>query len=398
MPKKAIRTYQTLSLLYAGTFAFTAGLFPFILMAKGMDSSAIALYFAVYSFCALVLEVPSGAFADAYGRRNAIALGFLLQIFFIPAFVLLPGGVLFTIFALVVAAADSMMSGAAEAYSVDMLKERERMDYTHRLLSSGRTYKFALFLVGSLVGGVAGSISIDLPMVLCFPFALAGLLFSWFSLEDDAPKTSLDRAERSILKKMALSLKESARNPSIGIIYIITLLLGLGTFGLFLYWQITLNSMAGWGPDMMGFFFALVSLCVIIGSKLSASVRPGWKQVSIIMGILAILLALAAWTSFPLLLAALILLWEAVFGLYQPIEGAIINANTKSEIRATVMSVNALSYRVGWVILGLAVAFVYVPDLRILWYAGAAFIFLSAILAAYAIARKLPSATGTSSG
>jgi len=396
MPKKAMRTYQILSLLYSGTFAFMAGLFPFILMAKGMDPSAIALYFAIYSFGALVLEVPSGAFADAYGRRNAIALGFLLQTVFLPAFILLPGGVLFTIFALVVAAADSMVSGAAEAYSVDMLHERDRMDYTHRLLSSGRTYKFALFLVGSLVGGLAGSISILLPALLCLPFALGGLLYSWFGLGDDSPKSDLGKAERSILKKMALSLQESVRSPSIGIVYLITLLLGLGTFGLFLYWQITLNAIAGWGPDMMGIFFALVSLCVIIGSKLSSSVRPGWKEVSIIMAVLALLLALAAWTAVPLLLAALILLWETVFGLYQPIEGAIINANTKSAIRATVMSVNALSYRVGWVILGLVVAFVYVPDLRILWYAGAAFIFLSAILASYAIARKLPSAIGTS--
>ena len=108
-------------------------------------------------------------------------------------------------------------------------------------------------------------------------------------------------------------------------------------------------------------------------------------------------LRLAAWAAAPLLLAALILLWEAVFGLYQPIEGAIINANTKSEIRATVMSVNALSYRVGWVLLGSLVAFTYVPDLRILWYAGAAFILISALLASYAAVRKLPSATGTSS-
>ncbi|MFH0884564.1 MAG: MFS transporter [Candidatus Micrarchaeota archaeon] len=396
MPKRAIRTYQILSLFYAGTFAFMAGLLPFILMAKGMDSSAIALYFAIYSFGALVLEVPSGAFADAHGRKNAIALGFLLQTIFIPAFILLPGGVLFTLFAFVVAAADSMMSGAAEAYAVDMINERERMDYTHRLLSSGRTYKFALFLVGSLVGGYAGTISILLPAALCFPFALGGLLFSWFRLVDDSPKKDLGKAERSILKKMALSIQESARSPSIGIIYIITLLLGLGTFGLFLYWQIMLNATAGWGPDMMGFFFALVSLCVIIGSRLSTSIRPGWKAVSIIMVTLAILLGLAAWTAIPLLLSALILLWEFVFGLYQPIEGAIINANTKSAIRATVMSVNALSYRVGWVVLGFIVAFFPISDPRILWYIGAVFLFMAAILSTYAIIRKLPSAAGTS--
>jgi predicted MFS family arabinose efflux permease len=395
MPKQAMRTYQTLSFLYAGTFAFMAGLLPFILMAKGMDASAIALYFAVYSLAALALEVPSGAFADAYGKRSAIALGFLLQILFLPAFILLPGGVLFTVFALVVAAADSMMSGAAEAYAVDMLNERGRMDYTHRLLSSGRTYKFALFLIGSIAGGFAGKVSILLPAALCIPFAVVGLAYSWFHLGDDRPKPALGAKMDGIMEKMLLSLKESARSPSIGIIYLITLLIGLGTFGLFLYWQITLNSMAGWGTDNMGFFFSLISLSVILGSGLSSSVRPSWAVAGAILLALCLLLALAAYTTLPLLLAASILVWEAAFGFYQPIEGAIINANTKSVIRATVMSVNALAYRVGWVALGFFVAAFPVADPRVLWYAGSAFLFLAALLAAYAMRKGLPAATGT---
>ncbi len=398
MPKQAMRTYQTLSLLYAGTFAFMAGLLPFMLIAKGMDSSAIALYFAVYSMAALLLEVPSGAFADAYGRKKAMAIGFLLQLVFLPAFILIPGGLLFTLFAIVVAAADSMMSGAAEAYTVDMLNERGRMDYTHRLLSSGRTYKFALFLVGSLVGGYAGGIDIMLPAALCIPFALAGLGYSWLHLADERRNGRIPGTERGIGRKIALSLRESVRSPSIGLMYLMTLLVGLGSFGLFLYWQMTLNTVAGWGPEMIGAFFSLISLAVIAGSRLSSSIAAGWKQVALIMAALALLLAFAAWTSIPLALALFILLWEGVYGLYQPIEGAIINANTESAIRATVMSVNVLSYRAGWVLLGVFVAFFPISDPRLLWYAGSVFLLMASGLALFAMKKGLPSAVASPSG
>lgn len=398
MPKKAFETFRVVSVLYAGTFAFMAGLLPFILLAKGMDAAAIALYFAIYSFTALVLEVPTGAFADAYGRKRAILLGFLLMCIFLPGFILLPGGWLFTLFAFVVAAADAFMSGSAEAYAVDMLYGRGKMDYTHKLLASSRTWKFGVFLLGSLIGGFAAQYSILLPAALCLPFAFGGLAYSWLWLEDDKKKADFEKAEKSLLRKMGLSLAVALQSPSIGAIYIITLLIGLGSFGLFLYWQIALHDAAGWGPDMMGFFFALISLAIIIGARLSSGLEAGWKSVALLMALLALLLGLAAWTPVPLAIAAFVLLWELAFGIYQPMEGSIINHNTEPSIRATVISVNALSYRIGWVVLGGLVALYSIGDPRELWYAGAVFFLMAAAMALYAMFRRLPAASGTSRG
>ncbi|NYZ73582.1 MFS transporter [Candidatus Micrarchaeota archaeon] len=396
MPKKAFDIYNTLSVLYAGTFAFMAGLFSLILIEKGLDLPAIALYFAIYSFSVLVFEVPTGAFADVYGRKKAIVIGFMLQIVFLAGFVFLPGGFLFTGFAIIVALADSLMSGTAEAYAVDMLAERGKMDYTHKLLSTANTWKFTLFLAGSIIGGFVGSYSLIYAAALCIPFAVAGLLYSWFALQDDHGKRSLEASERTIMSKMARSFAESTKHPALGAIYALSVLMGFGSFGLFLYWPIVMQSLAGWDAAAVGIFFAIISLVVILGAKASAFFKPDWATVAFLMLGMAVTLALASWLALPIAIALMILLWEALLAVYQPIENAIVNHNTTSSIRATTISVKSLFFRMGCTVLGGIIAIFGLGDPRSLWTLGSAFLLLGAVLAAFAVMKKLPSATGIS--
>ena len=354
-------------------------------------------YFAIYSVTSLVLEVPTGAFADAYGRKNAIVIGFLLQVIFLLGFILLPGGLLFAATALIVAAADSFMSGSAEAYAVDLLYERGKMDYTHKLLSSAKFWQFSIFLVGSILGGYAATFSPVYGAVLCLPFAACGLIYAYFHLKNDRKREDFGTAERNMLSKTMLSLSESVKNPAVGGIYLLSLLWGFGTFGFMVYWQPVMQDIAGWDASMMGAFFTLISIIILVGSKLSAYLKVEWKTVAILYLAMGSILAFASWIPLPLAVAALILVWELLFGLYIPMEGTIINHNTASSIRATVLSVKALFYRIGWVILGSLIAFAGLNDPRFLWLVGAAFILLGAVVAALAGFYRLPAAATESS-
>lgn len=394
MPRKAIEVFTILSVLYAGTFAFMAGHFSLLLIGKGLDQPAIALYFAIYSLAVLLLEVPTGAFADAYGRKKAVAAAFLLQVIFLSGFIMLPNGLMFTAFALIVALADSLMSGSAEAYAVNMLHERGKMDYTHKLLSSARTWGFSLYLAGSLIGGFAGTFSMIYPAAIGLPFAAAGLLYAQLALKDDSPGKDFRASERSILDITIKAVRESGRNPALGAVYLVSLLMGLGSFGLFLYWQVVLSSVAGWDEAAVGSFFALISLVIILGSRASSFLRADWRTCAILMVGLASSLALASWIAAPLAIALLILAWEALWAAYQPIEGAIINGNSPPSIRATVISVRSLSFRAGWVVLGFLVAATGLGDPRALWLAGSAFFLLAAALAAFAALKRFPASAG----
>jgi predicted MFS family arabinose efflux permease len=399
MPKQAFETFRILSILYGGTFAFMAGVATIILLGKGLDFATVGLYFALYSIVAIILEIPTGAFADAYGRKNAIVISFFLQVAFLSGFILLPGGPLFAATAIIVAAADSFMSGSAEAYAVDMLYERGKMDYTHKLLSSAKFWQSGIFLVGSVVGGFAATFAPVYAAALGLPFALGGLLYAWFGLRDDRKREDFETVERGIISKTVLSLSESVKNPAVGGIYLLSVLWGFGTFGFMVYWQPVMRDIAGWDTTMIGAFFTLISIAIIVGSKLSASLKADWRTVALLYLAMGALLAFASIIPVPLAVVAFLLAWEVLFGMYVPVEGAIINHNTASSIRATVISVKALFYRVGWVVLGGIISLVGLGDPRFMWLVGAVFILLGAVLAALASAYRVPGATsGTSRG
>lgn len=390
MPKKAFDTYRNIALMEAGTFAFLAGSIVIILMAKGLNLAEVGIYFALYSAGVFLLEVPTGAFADAYGRRKAIIISFLFQAIFLAGFLLLPNGPWFMAFALVVALADSMMSGSAEAYAVKMLEENGKLDYTHRLIASTRSWRSLLFLIGPILGGYLGLFSLDYPVLLCMAFALAGLAYSCLGLRDDTPKKHYMEAWKDITPYMKKAFAEARRNKSLSLLFVVVLIIGFGSFGLFSYWQPVLRNILGWDTFSLGLFFSLISLANIVGYKISVCLKPNWTSLALILFGLFVALSIASWATIPFALVGSVLIFEILWGAYMPIEGHITNHNAPSDIRATVISIRTMIFRVGWTAIGMAIGLVGLGEPRMLWMIGAIFLLVGAFLVLFSM-RKVSS-------
>lgn len=379
MPEKAFKTFRNLSILASGTFAFMAGIFTMVLMDKGLDLAQVAFYFMIYSASALLLEVPSGAFADAFGRKKAIISGFSLHVIFLAAFLFLREGPVFLAFSLVVAAADALLSGSSEAHAVDMLYERGKTDYTHKLLGSARSWTYIILLIGAVLGGYAATFSVDYSIALCFIFAVAGLFYSIFGLSETSRKKEFVKLEHAIYRNMAEAVGNARKNPPVAGVYALSLLLGISTFGLFVYWQPVMAELAGWGTDTMGIYFALLSTIVIVAAKLSHRLPASLRTAALLSVCMSILLCAVSMVPFPLLIAVLILAWEFLWGAYTPLDSTIINDSTPSSIRATAISVNFLFFQLGWVLVGAAVFFLGADEPRLYWLFGGLILFLGAL-------------------
>lgn len=380
MPKEAFSTYRDLTILVNGTFAFLAGIMSVVLLEKGLDVAQVGIYFAIYSFGVLVFEIPTGAFADAFGRKKAILAGFICHVIFLLGFLLAPQGAIFMGFALVVSMADAMISGSREAHVVDMLVKRRKRSYTQRLLASGFGWGTFTMLLGSIVGGYVASYSVDYAVVLCILFAVLGLLYSQFRLKEEPSKANFGKIEKEILSKMKSAFRRSWSNRTIRATYLFSLFFGLGVVGLFSYWQIVLMDVAGWGMDMLGLFFALISMMIIIGSKLSTRFKANLTSLSVAVFAMAVLLFLLYGITEGMILAGVLLLLEVVWGSIMPMLNAVVNNNTDSGIRATVISIRAMSGRFGWVLFGIAVFFIGADEPRFYWLAGAIFLAIGALI------------------
>jgi hypothetical protein len=78
-----VRRYYGVWLAYSLAGGFLGGVHPLFLRARGLNqfeiNSVLAVYFAVYFAVAFLFDVPTGAFADALGRRPSFIVGCLLR-------------------------------------------------------------------------------------------------------------------------------------------------------------------------------------------------------------------------------------------------------------------------------------------------------------------------------
>lgn len=375
MPDKAIQTFRNIKILAHLSWGFLAGIMTILLLEKGLDLATAGLYFSIYSIGVLLLEMPTGAFADAFGRKKTIIAGFFFYLAFSIALILLPEGRFLVFSALLAAMADSLISGSAEAHAVDMLAVRRKLSYTEKLLSSGFSSGFAVLLFSSIIGGYTATFSIDIPLSICALSALAGIIYSWKALDEKKSKAmNFNRAEKRLFHGMLSAMSESWKSRIVRSIFIFSVFFGLGVAGFFIYWQPVLAEIGGWDAGMLGFFFAIMSAAMIVGSRLSGNLKASSKALGVGGLMLAGLMFVFSGIDHLLALAMLIIVWEIGWGFIMPMQNALLNNNTASNIRATVISIRAMFFRLGWVIFGGIVYLMGTTDPRLFWTAGALFL------------------------
>ena len=75
-----IRRYYTVTAAYSLAGGFLFGVYPIFLRARGLSQFEINSVLATYLFVLFLTDVPTGAFADALGRRRSYLLGAMLRV------------------------------------------------------------------------------------------------------------------------------------------------------------------------------------------------------------------------------------------------------------------------------------------------------------------------------
>lgn len=134
--------------------------FAVLFLDFGLTLEQFALLNSVWAATIVVLEVPSGALADAWGRVNLLRLAAVLMIVEMLLILLAPVGhstVVFWMFVLnrmVSGTAEAMASGADEALAYDTLVVEGNQDRWPHVLEKVMRYQSAGFMVAMLMGGL----------------------------------------------------------------------------------------------------------------------------------------------------------------------------------------------------------------------------------------------------
>lgn len=338
------------------TSYFWMPIFVFYMVSRGLGFDEIMLLSALFSVVVILVEIPTGAFADRIGRRKSMMAGALaltasgIVAFFAHSFFV------FAIAEVLAAVSMSLCSGADSAYLYDLLKANGR---THEYPRREGTAS-ALHILGSAgavaAGGLLGEVDLALPYIATAAVGLLAFGIA-FMMRDDGhipaakpanTSTPLGQEMRSYIQHMREALASLVRSKRLmwAIAYSAVVFVLLKAT-VYLY-QPFLNA-RGFGIADTGFVFSGLYLVAAFTAFKTHVLRSWLGERTLVWGLLGVLAG-----SFVLLnqisaewVLALLALQAVATGLYSPLVKPLLNREiSDSKRRATMLSMESIVKRI----------------------------------------------------
>ena len=163
-------------------------------LSHGLNMTQVMLLQSIYSIGVLILEIPSGAVADYFGKRISLIIGSFI---FGLGFILYGFGSSFLQFAigeLVVALGMSLISGVDSAFIHEHLKENDKENQFNAVEGKASSFMQVGRMISSVVGGFIGSVSLGFSLIATGIASIAG---SAVALTFTKTSENLDRNENT---------------------------------------------------------------------------------------------------------------------------------------------------------------------------------------------------------
>src|SRR3989344_7269292 len=130
-----------------------APIFVLFLTENGLSITQVMFLQAYFYVILLLLEVPSGAFADKYGRKTSIILSSLFVFFGHLTYALGYSFAVFMIAETIYGIAVSLWSGTDSAFLYDTLKNLKREKEFKKVFGNYYAINFIFLGLGGILGG-----------------------------------------------------------------------------------------------------------------------------------------------------------------------------------------------------------------------------------------------------
>lgn len=323
---------------------------------NGLDMHHVMILQAVYSVSIVVLEIPSGYFADVIGRRRTLILGTVLGGIGFAVYSISYGFMGFLLAELVLGFGQSFISGADSALLYDSLleqrKEKEYIKYEGRMVSFGNIAEASAGIVGGFLALISLRTNFYAQTGIAFLAVPAAILL----VEPVRHEQLRIFTFRTILKVVRDSLfVNRALRTNIFLSAII------GTSTLTMAWFAQPYFMHVELPlSLYGLMWTLLNLTVGIAAITAYRVESRLGARRTVMAI-AILLP-AGYLALGMLDAiwalAILFFFYVVRGIATPVLKDYINRLSSSGVRATVLSVRNFIIRLCFVLVGPAMGMI----------------------------------------
>ncbi|MFB6241227.1 MAG: MFS transporter [Candidatus Nanosalina sp.] len=309
---------------------------------NGLDMFQVMLLQGLFAVSVIFLEVPTGYFADRYGRKLTLLYAAVFATIGITAYSLGTNFYQFLLGELLWAIGVSLVSGADSAMFFDTLVEMGEEESYKELWGKANSYYMFSAAGAAILGGIVAEASLRLTLFMQIPFFAAMIPLAWSMRE---PEHHREVSEEE--KELKEVVKEVFKRPKLRnlMIYAAVLYAGLQTAFWFYqpYFKLTVLDIAAFG-----FIYAGFNVVSALSSKYAHSIEDQvGKRISLIGLVVLVSASLFLMSRFVFVLSiGFILLQQFVRGFSKPVISDYINRIVESENRSTILSTRSLLGRV----------------------------------------------------
>jgi MFS family permease len=343
------RVYLLLVAGIALSQSVTFGTYVLFLQHVGLSPLQINLVNVAFYSSRVLLEVPTGAIADTFGRKASLVVAMLLYGAGLLVYWCATDMAWCVAAELVLAAGSTCASGSFEAWAVDEMHALDLHDEVTPMLAREHLVRSISLCVGAPVGGIlATAWTPATPWLVAGigSFAVAGAALLLMRETRVAVRT--ERVHRVLWNTTCESVRYALSPGRVRSLLLVGGLVIFGTMAPNMQWAQLFGPSVG-GTLGAGFFFTGLVLCVALGALVTPHlVRWLGKERGLGTVLLAsgVGLCLTVAFEFPFSLAPFVL-YELANGAVKPLRSGLLNEAIESRDRATVLSCETMVAQLG---------------------------------------------------
>jgi MFS family permease len=274
--RQVLRRYYAVWAAYSLASGFLFGVYPIFLRSRGLSQLEMNTVLATYFAVTFLTDVPTGALADALGRRRSLILGCMLRSLAFIVYFFAHRYAVFLVAESIDGIGTTFCNGAIDAWGVDALDLAGFAGTKDRMFSRASQLSNVGFMISAVIGDYAADINLTWPWILgAVGYAISAVLGARLMREGAHHHVRIDFAAlpAMVSQRVIRGLKQGFRRRTIFLLSLASGACFAAWAPYWLEWQQFFNDTYGVGIWIIGWIFSLLTLARLAGAE--AVVRLG---------------------------------------------------------------------------------------------------------------------------
>ncbi|MTI68695.1 MAG: MFS transporter [Firmicutes bacterium] len=334
------------------TLDLTQGIWMLYLAMKGMSLVQLGLLEGVFHVTSFLMEVPTGAIADIYGRKTSRILGRFCSVISVCILLLSNDFYLFALSFVFTAISFNLESGAGEALVYDSLKEIKEEEKYMKITGRQEVFYQIAKVIAFILGGYLATRSYKLAFVITITIGIITIIQAFSFTEPKIGKNErvVKNPFKVIKKQVTEGINVIKNNKKVGFFIIFSELLSTLVMTVFYYHQNFLKG-NGFNEAQIGIVYAASALLTAILASQVYKIERKIKEKGILL-IVPIITVTCLWgLSFSNYQYIFFILMMGTEGIIFVAINDYLNKLIPSYNRATVLSFSSMVFSLFMIVL-----------------------------------------------